>query len=432
MAGSLHCSALPISECLLWRRAAAEKAAYREAKAKALEDELEQIALTAERKDAALAAREAAIEKKRIRDKKIRDEEVRLKMIEHEKELVEKAKEEEAKILARLAEMEVKEKIRQEKLAVEAAQRAEIAERKREAAELRLKQQQEKSAELEQQRIAEADKRTADLLQRQKLRAEAEAEALRLRRIEQKEKAAEQEAVRLKMLADAEARVQELMKQQEDDEARQLALHEQRKKEAAEKKAIQEMAAQEKLDYIERKRRIVAYHTAVEKKKIADNELAEQEKAEQAKQRRHRNQVKRKDEKTKMDILKERMEMMKITKKYEIPEGFESAPTPTEDEPEAVAERTPMPPLAARSCKARPHKKGKKKPHSAGGDLDQDVVNVYSHWGDEMRRHQAMMILKARPKGKKGKKGKHPKAASYFTASAPASEAGSEAGGRER
>ena len=94
MAGSLHCSALPISECLLWRRAAAEKAAYREAKAKALEDELEQIALTAERKDAALAAREAAIEKKRIRDKKIRDEEVRLKMIEHEKELVEKAKEE--------------------------------------------------------------------------------------------------------------------------------------------------------------------------------------------------------------------------------------------------------------------------------------------------------------------------------------------------
>ena len=153
------------------RRAAAEKAAYRDAKAKALEAELEQIAITAERKDAAQAAREAAIEAKRLKDKKMRDEEVKVKMIEHERELVEKAKEEEAKILARLAEMEVKEKVRQEKLAIEAQERMDLAEQKREAAELRLIQQQEKSAELDLLRIAEADKRTQDLARRQKLRA---------------------------------------------------------------------------------------------------------------------------------------------------------------------------------------------------------------------------------------------------------------------
>jgi len=247
------------------------------------------------------------------------------------------------------------------------------------------------------------------------------------------------------MIADAEARVAELMKRQEDDEARQLAMNNERERKAAEKIAVQEMVLQEKLDYIERKRRIVAYHTAMEKKKIEDEQQAEFDKAEAAKLRKHRNQVKRKDEKTKMDVLKDRMEMMKITKKYEIPEGFAEAPPlcPASDEVEegdTQPNRTPMPPLAARSSKGRPSKKGtgKKKPRSAGAgaDLDQDVVNVYSHWGDEMRRHQAMMILKSRPKGKKGaKKGHHPKAASYFasgSASQAGSHAGSEAGDRER
>ena len=39
---------------------------------------------------------------------------------------------------------------------------------------------------------------------------------------------------------------------------------------------------------------------------------------------------------------------------------------------------------------------------SAGPDMDAETVNVYSHWGDEMRRHQAQQTLKAKKARKKG------------------------------
>merc|ERR1711959_679655 len=83
-----------------------------------------------------------------------------------------------------------------------------------------------------------------------------------------------------------------------------------------------------------RKRRIVQYNRLQEQKKIEEQKAAEQKAKADAIQRAKVMQNKRKIEKVKMDHLRERMEQMKITKKYEIPEGFTPEP-PASSPPEA-------------------------------------------------------------------------------------------------
>merc|ERR1711959_87785 len=89
-----------------------------------------------------------------------------------------------------------------------------------------------------------------------------------------------------------------------------------------------------------RKRRIVQYNRLQEQKKIEEQKAAEQKAKADAIQRAKVMQNKRKIEKVKMDHLRERMEQMKITKKYEIPEGF--TPEPPASSPEADGDQTAM------------------------------------------------------------------------------------------
>jgi len=401
------------------KKMADEKAAYRAQKALELERELELIAQRAEEKDKAQQKRDAALEERRQEEKRQREEEIKMKMLEFEREQAEKALEEEVKIRKRLEDMEEKERLRKEKMAAEHAARQEEAERKRAATEERIAQQQQKQAGLEEQRMQEAQKRQEDLARRNKLRQEQEALELKRRHKEAEEKAAEQAAVRKKMEDDAAARIHELMEQQKQAAIRQEQMALDKEREQYERREIIQMQAKEKMDYISRTKKMISYQRNLEQKKIADETEARKKEKEQAFIRNKLRADKMKDEKANMDHLREKMDQMRITKKFEIPEGF--LPPPKEEQGSG-----PMPPIqerspskagsvSHRSVRGMMMKKKPKMPRSAGPDMDAETVNVYSHWGDEMRRHQAQQTLKAK---KARKKGPRHKASALFTKSA--------------
>ena len=134
--------------------------------------------------------------------------------------------------------------------------------------------------------------------------------------------------------------------------------------------------ARDKIEFIERKRKAVEFQAAVDKKKIeVEKELEKKVKADVIERERIK-QDKRKNEKTRMDHLREKMDMMKITKKYSIPEGFNMPkPNPPENAPESTGEDAMawhpklMPPPESSRTHRDNRNKSKRKTTSAGGDV---------------------------------------------------------------
>lgn len=243
--------------------------------------------------------------------------------------------------------------------------------------------------------MAEAKRKEEELEARIKEHERIEAEKVKKRKEEEERKAAQQLAVRRKMEEDNDKRLQDMMDAMKEAEKRQQELDAKRQEEAQEKSNEMRIRARDKMDYIERKRRAVEYSQAVEKKKIADQKQAEAESKQAALRRQKALAEKRKEEKMRMDILREKMEQMKITKKFEIPAGYEIPKPPPEEE--AGSDSSPRCPPIMPLDRGPP----RGKPRSAG--ISPKTVSVYNHWGDQMRKHQASQAARAK-KGKRAKK----------------------------
>jgi len=357
------------------------QAQRRKEKADGVAQEMADTLAKAKLKEEALRQRELEEAELREQTKRMKDEELRQRQVQIEEERAAKAQEEEDKIRARLQKMAEQEAERKDRIAREQEERLEANEQKRRETEARLKAAAESAAAQERAVAEAAEAKKALAEQRLEERRAKEEEDNRVRRKMEAAKAEQQMAVRRKMEADYAAKIDNLIQAQELAAARQRDLEKKMEIERMEKDEARQLLLSQKRDYILRKARIQEYHKQKAKVRLKDDSEAALEVKMQKGELMKAMQIRRKDEKTKMDNIREQMDHMRVTKKYGYPAGFEPPSDPIPEPPSSArshASARSQPASLAPTARSKDPRR--RRTAGAAGGVKAETANLYTHW----------------------------------------------------
>ena len=247
---------------------------------------------------------------------------------------------------------------------------------------------------------AEAKKVLAE--QRLEERRAKEEEDNKVRRKMEAAKAEQQLAVRRKMESDYAAKIDNLIQAQDLAAARQRDLEKKMEIERMEKDEARQLLLNQKRDYILRKARIQEYHKQKAKVRLKDDSEAALEVKMQKGELMKAMQIRRKNEKTKMDNIREQMEHMRVTKKYGYPVGFEPPPLDPIPEPPSSARSQPAS-VAPTTLSRDPRSRDPRRRRTAGaaGGVKAETANLYTHWTKQITSHSKKNVQKKKRRLKK-------------------------------
>jgi len=372
------------------------QAQRRKEKADGVAKEMEDMLTKSKIKEDAQREREQEEEELREQTRKMKDEEMRQRQMQIEQEKAARAQEEEGKIRARLQEMAEREAERKERRAREQEERLEASEARRRETEARLKAAADSAAAQERAVAEAAEAKKALAAQRLEERRAKEEEDNKIRRKMEAAKAEQQLAVRRKMESDYKVKIDNLILAQDQAAARQRELERKMEIERMEKDEQRTLLLDQKQNYIRRKARIQEYHKQKAKIRLKDDTEAVLEVKLQRVELMKVMQIRRKDEKTKMDNIREQMEHMRVTKKYGYPVGFEP---PSDPVPEPPSSARSLPVSVAPTTSSRNPRQ--RRTAGVAGGVKAETANLYTHWTMQISHHTKKNVQKKKRRLKK-------------------------------